>query len=69
VLGPAVLADTGEWGTYAWNAFLLGAPGAHIAVGTDETIKNIIGERVLGLAKEPDVRSGQARPTGTGNSE
>jgi alkylation response protein AidB-like acyl-CoA dehydrogenase len=53
VLGPRIIADTGEWGTFAWTKFLLGAPGNHIAVGTDETIRNIIGERVLGLPKEP----------------
>jgi alkylation response protein AidB-like acyl-CoA dehydrogenase len=53
LLGPSLTADTGEWGTFAWNRFVLGAPGNHIAVGTDETIKNIIGERVLGLPKEP----------------
>jgi len=53
VLGPKLVADTGEWGTYAWTKFVLGAPGNHIAVGTDETIKNIIGERILGLPKEP----------------
>ncbi|MCP5025660.1 MAG: acyl-CoA dehydrogenase [Actinomycetia bacterium] len=53
VLGPPITADTGEWGTFAWTKFLLGAPGNHIAVGTDETIKNIIGERILGLPREP----------------
>ncbi|MCP3855345.1 MAG: acyl-CoA dehydrogenase [Actinomycetia bacterium] len=53
VLGPRLAADTGEWGTFAWTRFLLGAPGNHIAVGTDETIKNIIGERILGLPREP----------------
>jgi alkylation response protein AidB-like acyl-CoA dehydrogenase len=53
VLGPRITADSGEWGTFAWTKFLLGAPGNHIAVGTDETIKNIIGERVLGLSREP----------------
>jgi alkylation response protein AidB-like acyl-CoA dehydrogenase len=53
VLGPRLVADTGEWGTFAWTKFVLGAPGNHIAVGTDETIKNIIGERILGLPKEP----------------
>ncbi|MEM7276267.1 MAG: acyl-CoA dehydrogenase family protein [Actinomycetota bacterium] len=53
VLGPRLVADSGEWGTYAWARFVLGAPGNHIAVGTDETIKNIIGERILGLPKEP----------------
>lgn len=55
VLGPRLVADSGEWGTYAWTRFVLGAPGNHIAVGTDETIKNIVAERVLGLPKEPAV--------------
>lgn len=55
VLGPRLVADSGEWGTYAWGKFILGAPGNHIAVGTDETIKNIVAERVLGLPKEPSA--------------
>jgi hypothetical protein len=42
--------DDGAWA----NAFLT-APGIHIAGGTDEIMKNIIGERVLGLPKEPRV--------------
>jgi alkylation response protein AidB-like acyl-CoA dehydrogenase len=42
--------DEGAWA----NAFLT-APGIHIAGGTDEIMKNIIGERVLGLPKEPQV--------------
>ena len=49
LLGPRLTADTGEWGTYAWNAHLLGAPGYRIAGGSDEIQRNIIGERVLGL--------------------
>jgi alkylation response protein AidB-like acyl-CoA dehydrogenase len=49
VLGPSLIADTGEWGTYAWGEHLLGAPGYRIAGGSDETQRNIIGERVLGL--------------------
>ena len=53
VLGPQLVADTGEWGTYAWSQFLLGVPGMRIAGGTDEVLHNIIGERVLGLPKEP----------------
>jgi alkylation response protein AidB-like acyl-CoA dehydrogenase len=53
VLGPHVLADTGEWGTYAWGEVILGLPGYKIAGGTDEILKNVIGERVLGLPKEP----------------
>ncbi len=42
--------DAGVWAN-AW----LTAPGIHIAGGTDEIMKNIIGERVLGLPKEPQV--------------
>jgi alkylation response protein AidB-like acyl-CoA dehydrogenase len=53
ILGPRITADTGEWGTYAWSAHLLGAPGYHIAGGSDEIQRNIIGERVLGLPAEP----------------
>jgi alkylation response protein AidB-like acyl-CoA dehydrogenase len=53
VLGPKLVADAGEWGTYAWSQFILGIPGMRVAGGTDEILHNIIGERVLGLPKEP----------------
>jgi len=53
VLGPRLIADTGEWGTYAWAEFVLGIPGMRVAGGTDEIMRNIVGERVLGLPKEP----------------
>jgi alkylation response protein AidB-like acyl-CoA dehydrogenase len=53
VLGPRIAADTGEWGTFAWTQHLLGAPGYRIAGGSDEIQRNIIGERVLGLPREP----------------
>ncbi len=53
ILGPSLVADTGRWGTYAWNQYLLGAPGMRIAGGSDEVMRNIVGERVLGLPKEP----------------
>jgi len=55
LLGPALAANTGEWGTFAWNEHLLGAPGYRIAGGSDEIQRNIIGERVLGLPGEPRV--------------
>jgi len=58
ILGPHLLADTGEWGTYEWNEHLLGAPGYRIAGGSDEVQRNIIGERVLGLPREPRADSG-----------
>jgi alkylation response protein AidB-like acyl-CoA dehydrogenase len=53
LLGCRLGADTGEWGTYAWREHVLGAPGYRIAGGSDEVQHNIIGERVLGLPKEP----------------
>ena len=55
VLGPRLQADTGEWGTYQWNQFLLGVPGMKVAGGTDEVMKNIVGERVLGLPKDAGI--------------
>jgi acyl-CoA dehydrogenase len=53
VLGPKLLADTGEWGTFAWTKLVCGAPGGRLGGGTDEILRNIIGERVLGLPREP----------------
>jgi alkylation response protein AidB-like acyl-CoA dehydrogenase len=58
VLGAHLLADSGEWGTYEWNDHLLGAPGYRIAGGSDEVQRNIIGERVLGLPREPRADTG-----------
>jgi alkylation response protein AidB-like acyl-CoA dehydrogenase len=55
ILGPRLIADTGEWGTYGWSEQVLGAPGYRIAGGSDEIQRNIIGERVLGLPAEPRV--------------
>jgi alkylation response protein AidB-like acyl-CoA dehydrogenase len=57
VLGPRLIADSGEWGTYAWGAFVLGVPGMRIAGGSDEVMRNIVGERVLGLPKDPGIDS------------
>ena len=38
-----------------WAGVLLLTPGLSIAGGTDEVLRNVIGERVLGLPKDPDV--------------
>ena len=61
VLGPQLVADSGAWGTYAWSQFVLGVPGMRVAGGTDEVMRNIVGERVLGLPKEP---AREAAPVG-----
>ena len=52
MLGTALVADTGEWGQFAWTDHVLGAPGYRLAGGTDEVQRNIIAERVLGLPAE-----------------
>ena len=52
VLGPRAIADTGQWGTYAWTELLLATPALRILGGTEEIMKNILAERVLGLPKE-----------------
>jgi len=57
VLGPKLIADSGEWGTYAWSQLILGAPGGRIAGGSDEVMRNIVGERVLGLPKDLGIDS------------
>lgn len=54
LVGPEGTADTGN-GLYDYNQVLLGTPGMRLAGGTDEVMRNIIGERVLGLAGEPRV--------------
>jgi alkylation response protein AidB-like acyl-CoA dehydrogenase len=56
LLGPAMTADTGAWGTFAWGRAATLAPGLRIGGGTDEIQRNILGERVLGLPKEPRLR-------------
>ncbi|MFD3617390.1 acyl-CoA dehydrogenase family protein [Streptomyces sp. NPDC058676] len=62
-LGPRAIADTGQWGTYAWTELLLATPALRILGGTEEIMKNILAERVLGLPKEPVAAAAkEARP-------
>jgi acyl-CoA dehydrogenase len=60
VLGPKLIADSGEWGTFAWNQLILGTPGGRIAGGSDEVMRNIVAERVLGMPKDPGIDSKSA---------
>jgi alkylation response protein AidB-like acyl-CoA dehydrogenase len=52
LLGDEITADSGEWGTFSWNQLLLAAPALRILGGTEEIMKNILAERVLGMPKE-----------------
>ena len=60
VLGPKLIADSGEWGTFAWTQLILGTPGGRIAGGSDEVMRNIVAERVLGMPKDPGIDSKSA---------
>jgi alkylation response protein AidB-like acyl-CoA dehydrogenase len=61
VLGARMCADTHEWGTFAWANFVCGTPGARIAGGSDEVMRNIVAERVLGLPKDDPPSAGASR--------
>lgn len=52
LLGPSVVADSGEWGTFAWSEFVLSVRGKHVGGGTDQVQRNALAERVLGLPKD-----------------
>jgi alkylation response protein AidB-like acyl-CoA dehydrogenase len=47
--------DPDEKGGAWWARTALAAPGSSIAGGTSEILRNVIGERVLGLPKEPQI--------------
>jgi len=54
LLGPALLTAPSPIGLAGrWQFHLLTAPSVRIASGTDEIQRNILGERALGLPREP----------------
>ncbi len=57
-LGPRLIADSGEWGAYSWSNYVVAAPGGGIGGGTNEIVRNRLGETVLGLPREPRVQPG-----------
>jgi alkylation response protein AidB-like acyl-CoA dehydrogenase len=54
ILGPRAVAGPGAHDG-EWQTLFLTAPSISIRGGTDEIQRNIVGERVLGLAEEPRV--------------
>ena len=52
-LAGAVAQETGDKDADFWRYFILNAPRMSIGGGTDEIQKNTIGERALGLPREP----------------
>ena len=64
LVGPEVLTAQAQIGLAGrWQFHLLTAPSVRIASGTDEIQRNILGERALGLAREP--RPGPPGPPGS----
>ncbi len=65
IVGPRLVADTGEWGTACWSRHALESAGLRIGGGTDEIQRNILGERSRGLPREPRPTSdSSAAPVG-----
>ena len=52
VLGSQLIASTDTAGGLDWATFVCSTPAVRIFGGTDEIIRNIIAERVLGLPKD-----------------
>jgi len=58
VLGDEAAYGATADGAHGWQDLQAGLPGMAIAGGTNEVLRNIIGERVLGLPAEPRADKG-----------
>jgi alkylation response protein AidB-like acyl-CoA dehydrogenase len=56
--GAGLLAGPDAVDDGVWQLILTGYPGMRIAGGTDEIMRNIIGERILALPAEPRLDKG-----------
>jgi alkylation response protein AidB-like acyl-CoA dehydrogenase len=52
ILGQDLVVDSGQWGTFGWNKWIMGAFGYRIAGGTEEILKTMLAERGLMLPRE-----------------
>lgn len=60
ILGPRLVADSGEPETFGWHEHVLGALGYRIAGGSNEIQRGIIAERLLKLPAGPRADRGLA---------
>jgi alkylation response protein AidB-like acyl-CoA dehydrogenase len=61
VVGPGAVAwDENDPRRARWAAQLLNAPSSSIGGGTNEIIRNVIAEQVLGLPRDIEVDAGVA---------
>jgi acyl-CoA dehydrogenase len=52
ILEQELVVNSGQWGTFGWNKWIMGAFGYRIAGGTEEILKTMLAERILSLPKE-----------------
>ncbi|MFE3060473.1 acyl-CoA dehydrogenase family protein [Nocardia sp. NPDC059239] len=66
--GESAVFAAGPDGTNHWQHVAMFAPGLSLAGGTPEVMKNILGERILGLPAEPRVTASAASNTSPAKS-